>query len=124
MRRGDSSTVAAMTNKNRFVVVSGTVAGRPEAEELARGIVEARLAACVQCEPVRSVYRWKGAVEEAAEVRFAAKTRASLAPKLVRFIRDRHAYEVPEIVVTPILGGHGPYLKWLEEETRPAPRRR
>jgi periplasmic divalent cation tolerance protein len=61
-------------------------------------------------------------VEKAGECLFVAKTRAALAGALVRFIRRRHAYEVPEIVVTPILGGHAPYLRWIAAET--APRRR
>ena len=103
---------------NLFVVVTTTVDGESPARQLARRIVEARLAACVQLFPIHSIYRWKGKVESADEYLLLAKTRKSLSGKLVRFVRAHHSYEVPEITVTPILGGWGDYLRWIAEETR------
>lgn len=101
-----------------FVIVQTTVDSEARAAELAGKIVEERWAACVQRMPVRSVYRWKGAVESAEEWLLAAKTRSSLASGLTAFIRQNHPYEVPEILVTPIEGGHSAYLDWLIAETR------
>jgi periplasmic divalent cation tolerance protein len=103
--------------RGRFVVVGTTVDRRAAARRLAERIVESRLAACAQFFPIRSVYRWKGKVESANECLLLAKTRADLASRLVRFIRRHHAYEVPEIVVTPILGGWKDYLDWIAAET-------
>jgi len=106
-----------MTLKSGFVVVSTAVASESEAEALARRIVNERLAACVQYTPVQSIYRWKGAVESASEYLLRAKTRASLVDELFACIRNVHSYEVPEIVVTPIIGGLEEYLGWIRKET-------
>ena len=88
------------------------------AEAIARGLVEARLAACVQIVPgLVSIYRWKGAVERDAEVLLVAKTRRDLFPALEARVRALHPYEVPEIVALPIVDGSAPYLAWLSAET-------
>ena len=102
---------------SEFIVVTTTVGSEREARELAAAVVGEKLAACVQCVPVHSTYRWKGVVESAAEFLLLAKTRASLADALTAFIRGRHSYELPEIVVTPIVGGLAPYLQWIRDET-------
>ena len=101
------------------VIVTTTVGDEKAAANLAAAIVDARLAACVQCLPVHSTYRWKGARESAAEFLLLAKTRAALAERLTAFIREAHSYELPEIVVTPIVGGLAPYLEWIRSETTP-----
>lgn len=100
-----------------IVIVSTTVASEAEAGRLASLIVGAGLAACVQFASVRSVYRWKGAVESADEYLLTAKTRGSLANEIVDFIGKQHAYDLPEIVVSPVAGGFEPYLLWVEKET-------
>jgi periplasmic divalent cation tolerance protein len=102
---------------DELVVVTTTVDSEKAARDLAAALVDARLAACVQCVPIHSTYRWKGAVESAAEFLLMAKTRASLAGSLAAFVRGRHSYELPEIVVTPIVGGLAPYLQWIRDET-------
>lgn len=107
-----------MTNTADFVMVSTTVDGEKAAAELAGKIVENRLAACVHRAVIKSTYRWKGAIESADEYLLLAKTRASLADELVAFIKKSHSYEVPEIVLTPIVGGFADYLAWIREETR------
>ena len=104
-------------SRNGFVVVTTTIDRRVRAEKLARQIVARRLAACVQYTAIHSVYRWKGSVESTGEFLLAAKTRASLAKELVRFVRSVHPYELPEVVVTPIAGGLKEYLDWVESET-------
>ena len=104
-----------------YVMVQTAVDGEDAAARLADGIVASRLAACVQTGRVRSTYRWRGKVERADECILTAKTRGELAERLIAHIRAAHPYEVPEIVVTPIVGGFGPYLEWLEAETETAP---
>lgn len=106
-----------MTSRSQAVIVSTTVAGEAAANELARGIVESRLAACVQQANIRSTYRWKGAIESADEILLTCKTRQDLAERLMAFIRERHSYEVPEILVTPVIDGLPAYLEWVERET-------
>ena len=99
------------------VIVQTTLDSDEKAAELAAAILEGRLAACVQRLPVKSTFRWKGKVESADEVLVIMKTRAALVEPLIRFIRDRHPYELPEIVVTPVIGGLPDYLEWVQNET-------
>ncbi|MFK0168032.1 divalent-cation tolerance protein CutA [Streptomyces sp. NPDC090306] len=101
------------------LTTTGSVAG---AEALARGAVEARLAACAQISgPVTSVYRWQGAVETAAEWQVLLKTTARRYADLEAHLRAAHDYDVPEIVATPIVRGSADYLRWLETETETTP---
>jgi periplasmic divalent cation tolerance protein len=89
-----------------------------EAAALARRAVEARLAACAQVEgPVRSIYWWDGAVQEADEWRCVLKTAAPRADHLAAELRRWHSYDVPEILVTAIEGGDDDYLAWVRGET-------
>ena len=89
-----------------------------EAPQLARRVVEEGLAACVNLvEPVRSVFRWQGAVLDATEALLVMKTSASMVPALRARIEQLHSYEVPEFLVLPIEGGAERYLKWVLSET-------
>ena len=86
---------------------------------IARALVEERLAACVNVLPgVRSVYRWKGAVEEASEVLLIAKTRADRSAALASRVRALHPYELPEVVALPVTDGSRAYLRWVVAESR------
>lgn len=105
-------------DRDECVIVQTTLDSDEKASELAAAIVEKRLAACVQRLPVKSTFRWKGNVESADEVLVVAKTRSALVEPLMQFIRDRHSYDLPEIVVTPVAGGLDAYLDWVRTETR------
>lgn len=90
------------------------------AEDIARHVVEAGLAACVNIlAPCRSIYRWQGVVETAEEVPLLAKTSSERYPALEAAIRDRHPYEVPEIIALPMGKGLPAYLEWVANETKP-----
>ena len=79
--------------------------------------MDERLAACVNRLPVESVYRWQGAVEEAAEVLLIVKTRRPLLDLLAARVRELHSYDVPELIVLPLVAGWPPYLAWIAAET-------
>ena len=96
-----------------FAVVFTTTTDADEARDLARALVEARLAACVQITPVISVYRWEGAVTDGVEQLLACKIAAVDFDAVAAAIRAKHRYEVPEIVMTPISAGDQTYLEWL-----------
>jgi periplasmic divalent cation tolerance protein len=94
---------------------------RQTAERLARGMLEARLAACVTLgAPVRSFYRWRNALEEADEIPLVIKTRAELFDALEAWVRAHHPYEVPEILGAPAVRGSADYVEWITQETRTA----
>ena len=89
------------------------------ARAIARHLVEARLAACVQIgAPVESLYHWQGRLETATEVPLAIKARRDAFPALSRAIRERHPYELPEIVAVDLTDALPEYLRWIEHETR------
>ncbi len=89
------------------------------AEEIARALVEERLAACVNILPrVRSVYRWKQAVESDDEALLVIKSRAALFGPIEAALRHRHPYEVFELIALDISQGNAPYLDWLADVTR------
>ncbi len=91
---------------------------RESAETLARSLVEKQVAACVNVLPsCRSVYRWKGSVEWADEVPLMIKTTEARYPALEAAIRERHPYEIPEIIALPVVNGLPEYLVWLVAET-------
>ena len=102
----------------RFLQVQTTTDSRAEAVELARGAVEARLAACAQVSgPVASTYWWEGTLERAEEWLLTLKLPTSGYQALADFIASSHSYDEPEIVATPIVAGSEGFLSWIEEET-------
>ena len=98
-----------------FGVVLTTLPDEAGAEALARQIVDAGLGACVQLHPIRSVYRWQGETCAEPEWRLAIKTRADRYPALEAFIRARHPYALPQIVMLPITAGAPDYLQWVAD---------
>jgi len=100
------------------VVVFVTASSVEEGEKIARGLLEKRLAACVNVvSPVKSFYWWRGKIEEAGEVLLIIKTRRRHLNSLMASVVELHSYEVPEIVSLPILDGSPEYLKWVLAET-------
>ncbi|HYO28908.1 MAG TPA: divalent-cation tolerance protein CutA [Azonexus sp.] len=88
------------------------------ANAIALALVEERLAACVNILPrVQSVYRWQGAVELATEIPLFIKSTATNYPALEAAIRNRHPYQVPEIIALPVDRGLPAYLDWIASET-------
>jgi len=104
------------------VVVLSAIGAQSDAERVATSLVEERLAACVNIVPgVVSIYRWKGNVEQEPELMLVIKTLAERVEALKARLVQLHPYELPEVVVIPIGGGHAPYLAWIEEQVRPLP---
>lgn len=101
-----------------YVQVVTTTDSEEDAARLARSIVDARGGACVQVVPIRSFYRWDGAVQDDPEWQLQIKTSASALDALIAHIKSEHSYDVPEIITTPITGGNDAYLSWVDEETR------
>ncbi|MEF3698464.1 divalent-cation tolerance protein CutA [Desulfolutivibrio sp.] len=91
-----------------------------QARMIGRTVVAERLAACVNILPgMVSMYWWQGKIEEAAETVLVAKTRMTLADALTKRVAALHSYDVPCVVVLPILRGNPDFLRWIESETQP-----
>ncbi|MFF5334302.1 divalent-cation tolerance protein CutA [Streptomyces sp. NPDC013181] len=109
-----------MTTTPAWLTVLTTTDSEEKARELARGLVEARLAACVQISaPVTSVYRWQNAIEATEEWQLFCKTTAGRYEELEEHIREAHDYDTPEIIALPVLRGSAGYLGWVAAETAP-----
>jgi periplasmic divalent cation tolerance protein len=106
-----------MADADGYCIVMTTTGDEATAERLAAGLVERRLAACVQSVPMRSVYVWQGEVERASEVLLLIKTRAAEYDAVEAHIRSEHSYEVSEVVMVPIVRGSAGYLGWIDEST-------
>ena len=101
-----------------LILVLTTMPDDPRADELARTLVDERLAACVTVHaPMKSSYRWKGAVEVDAERQLVMKTVRARLPELEARVRALHPYEVPEFVVVSAEGSVT-YGRWVADETR------
>jgi len=108
-----------MTNK---IVVLVTCGSLKEGRRIARALVEARLAACVNVlqSRVESIYRWKGRVDTAKEFLLIVKTSRARFAALETTVKRLHSYDVPEIIALPIEKVSRDYLAWLAESVRPA----
>lgn len=100
----------------RFLLVLTTAGSEEQAVQIARGLVEQRLAACVNVASLGcSIYRWKGKIEEEEEKLLIVKTSSSLFERVREAIRSMHSYDVPEVLAIPIGDGDPDYLHWLGE---------
>jgi periplasmic divalent cation tolerance protein len=105
-----------------YLQVQTMTDSRPEAMELARAAVEARLCAGAQVAgPMTSTYWWDDGVERAEEWLVMFKLPADRYDELAALLAERHTYDEPEIVAIPILRGSPGYLTWITEETRSEP---
>ena len=103
-----------------FFQLSTTTGKKEDAEQIAKMLVEKRLAACVQVlGPITSTYWWQGKMETTTEWLCLIKSRRALYEELERAIKEIHPYETPEIIAVPILAGSKEYLAWLEKELKP-----
>ena len=99
-------------------VIYTTMDNVQDARRLAHTLVDEQLVACVNIIPkIESVYRWKGKVEESEEVVLICKTIDPNVKKTIQRIKSLHKYEVPDIIVLPIIGGLKDYLDYIADET-------
>ena len=100
------------------IVVFITASDEDAAANIARSLVEAKLAGCVNIiKNIRSVYRWEETVEDEPEVLMVTKTRKALFDELMKKVKELHSYTVPEIIALPIVAGSEDYLQWLRDVT-------
>ena len=101
-----------------LLLVMTSLPDKDTAKVLAKRLIDAHLAACVQIQSgVQSIYRWEGRVCEEQEVVLVAKTTAKQWPAISSFIKQNHPYDVPEIIAQPITHSHADYARWVIAET-------
>lgn len=98
-----------------FVYV--TAPDEAEARQLARTVVEERLAACANLlGPIQSIYWWDGKLCDGAEVALVLKTSVTQQERLVERICNLHSYDCPCVVCLPVAGGNPAFLSWIADE--------
>lgn len=111
----------AWKNPAAVVMVMTTAPDTLLAKRLAHELVEERLAACAHVgSTITAMYMWQGTLEGGEEVPVSFKTSVTTVPALLKRIREMHPYQVPELLVLPVLGGDAAYLAWVQEQTAPA----
>ena len=99
-------------------VVYTTIDNMQDARKIANTLVEEQLVACVNIIPkIESIYRWKGKIENDDEYVLIAKTTDKNVKKTIQKIKELHTYELPDIIVLPIIGGLKDYLNYIQDET-------
>ncbi len=105
-----------MSSENELLVVLCTAPDLRTAETVARGLVELRLAACVNAIPgVKSFYRWQGKIEADDEVQLLIKTPRHRFDEVATWLKANHPYDVPEIIALDAEKVSEAYLSWALE---------
>lgn len=105
-----------------YIAVFVTASGKPEADRIARKLVENKVAACVNIiDKITSLFWWQGKVSRSKEVLLIIKSKKEKLSGIIKIVKSTHSYEVPEIIAFPIIGGDKNYLKWIDESVRNSP---
>lgn len=104
-----------MTTSN-YGVVFVNVASANEAKAIAKSLIEAKLAACVNIFPVHSIYNWQDELCSEDAYNLLIKTDLNKFESLESKLRELHSDEIPEIIALPIVSGHAPYIQWMSEQ--------
>ncbi len=99
-------------------VVYTTIDDINDARRIAHTLVQEQIVACVNIIPeIESFYKWKGKIENDREIVLICKTVDKNVKKTIQRIKDLHKYDLPDIIVLPIIGGLKEYLNYIENET-------
>ena len=104
-------------NPSDYCIVSTTTDSKENAEVISQTLLQKKLIACVQSSTIDSSYKWHGKIICAKEIRLQMKTKKSLFAKIQKEIEALHTYDVPEIIMLPLLDANEFYLKWIDAET-------
>ena len=108
-----------MSAPSGFVFLYTTLPHDTAARAIAAELVQTKLAACVNIHaPMTSIYEWEGKLESGPEVACFIKTREELVAKVMAAVRKRHPYDVPAMLVLPIIAGNEDYLSWARRQTQ------
>ena len=100
-----------------YALIYATAQSEDDARKIAQVLIKENLAACVNFWKIKSIYRWKGKIQEDGEVAMFIKTREDIYQSVIGKIKEMHPYDVPEIIRLDIKDGFEKYLSWNDEET-------
>jgi periplasmic divalent cation tolerance protein len=107
-----------MTDK---VVILVTAANKKECRRIARHLVEAKLAACVNItQTIESIYRWEGKIVRDREYQLFIKSTRELFPEIEASVSKLHSYQTPEIICLPVIEGSRDYFQWVGDSVKAA----
>jgi len=107
-----------MSENDNIILIYSTIDNLANAKKLAREMVSLQIVACVNIIPkIESTYRWEGKIENDEEVVIIAKTTDKNVKKTIKRIKSLHSYDLPDIIVLPIIGGLKEYLDYITDET-------
>ena len=99
-----------------YIVILVTCANKNQAKKIAAGLINAKLAACVNIIPgVESLFWWENKMDHADEVLLIVKSKKTKLARIIKKVRSLHSYSTPEIIALPIIAGDKDYLKWINE---------
>ena len=97
------------------IIVFVTAGSKKEAGKIAAGLIKEKLAACVNIvDKLDSLFLWEGKTQRAKEALLIIKTRKEKFARLVKLVKSRHSYTIPEIIAIPVISGDKPYLRWID----------
>ena len=100
-----------------YCIVSTTTDTKENADTISKILLEKKLIACAQSTTTQSSYHWQGKIIESDEILLQMKTKKSLFEHIKKEIESLHTYDVPEIVMIPLLDANEFYLQWIGKET-------
>ena len=99
-------------------IVYTTIDNIQDARKIAHTLIDEQIVACVNIIPeIESIYKWKGKIEENSEYILIAKTIDENVGKAIDRIKGLHSYDLPDIIVLPVVGGLKDYLEYIAKET-------
>jgi periplasmic divalent cation tolerance protein len=104
-----------MTN---YCIITTTLPTQKSADTIIKVLLQKKLSSCIQIHSIQSHYNWKGKIESSREILLQIKTKISLFEEIKNEIQFKHPYDIPEIIMTPIIDGNDSYLTWIENETK------
>ena len=100
-----------------YCIITTTLPDQKSANTIIKTLLQKKLSACIQTYPIQSHYHWQGKIESSSEILFQIKTKVSLFEEVKNEIQLQHPYDIPEIIMIPIMKGNDSYLAWIEDET-------
>ncbi len=102
-----------------YIIVFITTKSKQEAETIAHSLLEKKLIACANIvEHIDSFFWWQKKIDSSREALLIAKSRKELFEQILAAVKEKHSYELPEIIAIPLINADEDYLKWIDESIR------